>query len=395
MKSEPVLNPEMAFLIACANPNFAEDHKMMLTGLLTDTLDWDAVIRNAQYHKVIPLLHRTLTTHFKKDVPAHVLARIAALFKSNSLHSLIVSASLINVIKLLQKHAIEVLPVKGPILAEKLYGSIAMRTYVDVDILVHQRDIEKVLTILMENEYTLHPEGIRRSTFLKFLKHYHHGRLIDKNGVLIELHWELSGFYVPEPMTLESLRPFLVKATFNQCPTLDLTDEMNFVFLCLHGNKHCFTILDYVCTIAGLVQTIPGLDWERIIDLGKKHRMIKRILVSFALMNKLFGIAVPAPIKCLQAIDSAPARLADTLIANEFSNAADAAKIHPIKKLMQYQALALESKGAAILFILRSLIIPEHDVWHKPNLPDALFPLYFFYKPYRAVTMPIRNLFRP
>jgi len=386
-----VLNPEMAFLIACANPHFAEDHKMMLTGLLSDTLDWDAVIRNAQYHKVIPLLHRTLTTHFKKDVPAHVLARIAALFKSNSLHSLVVSASLINVIKLLQKHAIEVLPVKGPILAEKLYGSIAMRTYSDVDILVHQRDIEKVLTILMENEYTLHPEGIRRSTFLKFLKHYHHGRLIDNNGVLIELHWELSGFYVPAPMTLESLQTFLIKSTFNNCPILDLTDEINYIFFSLHSNKHCFTKLDYVCTIAGQIKNAPHLDWEMIFVLGKKFRMHKRILVANALVNNIFGPAIQIPQKYLPANNSFPARFADTIVANEFTDTSKAAKIHPLKMLIKYQALVMDRKSDALLFILRSLVIPDHDVWHTPNLSDALFPLYFLYKPYRAITMPFRK----
>lgn len=388
------MQPEMALLVACARSQLTEEHKSIIRSLLDVELDWDSVIHNAIYHKVIPLLHRSLSTSFHDKVPASALKRITTQLKETSLYTFIISASLLNVLSLLHENEIPVLPVKGAMLAEKLYGSATMRSYSDVDILVHQENLGKALNVLQENKYTLLPEGIPQSTFLKFLQYYHHGRLLDRNGILIELHWELSGFYAPEPITLEKLEPFLTETIFNNCPTLALSNEMLFVFLCLHGNKHFWAKLDYICSIAELMNVIPDLDWDVIMELGKKYKMSKRILISLSLAKKLFAPAIPEKMETMLTINPAVARLADKIIGNELSRDSEASKVHPLLRTILYQPAAMDSKLDAIRFVLRSLIIPEHDECYSSRLPDSLFPLYFLYKPYRALTMPIRKIWQ-
>ncbi|MFH2124848.1 MAG: nucleotidyltransferase family protein [Pseudomonadota bacterium] len=384
----------MALLVACARSRLSEEHKAVIRSLLDVELDWDSVINNAIYHKVIPLLHRSLNSSFPDKVPAAALSRITTHLKESSVYTFIISASLLNVISLLQENEIPVLPVKGAMLAEKLYGSATMRSYSDVDILVHQTNLEKALNVLQENQYTLLPEGIPQTTFLKFLKYYHHGRLLDRNGILIELHWELSGFYAPEPITLEKLEPFLAKTAFNNCPTLALTNEMLFVFLCLHGNKHYWAKLDYVCSIAELLSAAPDLDWDVIMELGKKYRMTKRILISLSLASMLFASVIPEKMESLFSNNHAITGIAEDIIKNELSRNSEESKVHPLIRTMLYQPAAMDSKIDASRFILRSLIIPEHDTCYSPHIPDALFPLFFLYKPYRALTMPIRKIWQ-
>lgn len=388
------MQPEMALLVACARSQLTEEHKSVIRSLLDKELDWDSVIHNAIYHKVIPLLHRSLSTSFHDKIPAGVLSRITTHFKQSSLYTFIISASLLNVIRLLQENGIPVLPVKGAMLAEKLYGSATMRSYTDVDILVHQANIAKALNVLQENKYTLLPEGIPQSTFLKFLHYYHHGRLLDRNGILIELHWELSGFYAPEPITLGKLEQFVTPTVFNNCPTLALSNEMLFVFLCLHGNKHYWAKLDYICSIAELMNGVPDLDWDVIMGLGKKYKMSKRILISLSLAKKLFAPAIAEKMDTMLASNPAVSRLTDTIIDNELSRNSEVSKVHPLLRTILYQPAAMDSKLDAIRFVLRSLIIPEHDECYSSRLPDSLFPLYFLYKPYRALTMPIRKIWQ-
>ncbi|MDH5523376.1 MAG: nucleotidyltransferase family protein [Desulfobulbaceae bacterium] len=392
---QQVMPPEIALLAACAHTHLTNAHKQEISRLLVAGLDWDTVISNAIYHKVIPLLHRTLTHHFKDETPEKVAAKINVHLKRSVLQTFAISAALIKVTRLLTENNIDVLPVKGALLSQKLYNSPTMRTYTDVDILVRQEDLIGALNLLQENGYKLLPEGIAQSTYLKFLKYYHHGRLLDKNGILIELHWELSGFYAPTPMTLNSIVPFLTKTEFNNYPTLDLTDEMLFIFLCLHGNKHNWAKLDYISSLAELIRITPNLDWPVILDLGKKLKMQKRILLALLLADKLFSTAIPEQIEDMRARHPGVDRLADTLIANEISRNTEDSTMHPIKKIIMYQPLIMDGKLDAARFIIRSLVVPEHEIWHTTRLPDALFPLYFLDKPYRALTMPIRKMLQP
>lgn len=386
------MSPEMALLVACARAQLTEEDKSVIRSLLDKELDWDCVIHNAIYHKVIPLLHRSLSTSFHEKVPAGAMNRITTHLKESSLYTFIISASLLNVISLLHENGIPVLPVKGAILAEKLYGSATMRSYGDIDILVHRENIKKTLNVLQENKYTLLPEGIPQSTFLKFLQYCHHGCLLDRNGILIELHWELSGFYAPEPITLGKLEPFLTKTVFNNCPTLALTDEMLFIFLCLHGNKHFWAKLDYICSIAELINVVPDLDWDVILELGKKYKMSKRILISLSLAKRLFAPAIPEKMNTMLTSKPAVTRLADKIIGSELSRNSEVSKVHPLLRIILYQPAAMDSKIDAIRFVIRTLFIPEFEKCYSSRLPDSLFPLYFLYRPYWALTMPIRKL---
>ena len=385
------LDPEMALLIACSRSKLATEHKAFISEILAGGVDWRVVFEKSLYHKVVPLLHKTLTTYFEDEVPKSALTALSNLFRQSSLNSLRISGSLIKVVSLLHENDIEVLPVKGGILAEKLYGSATMRSYGDVDILVHPDDVRRSLNVFVENDYKLLPEGISQTTYLKFLKHYHHGRLFDPNGVYVELHWELSGFYTSKPMTLNSLDGLLTESTFNGLPILNLSDEMLFLFLCLHGSKHCWSKLEYLCSIAHLLDKNEDLDWQQIIELGKKYRMHKRIMLTLVLLKKIFPITLTETVESL--IENRPpiSKLADRIIDNELKSDQTAPTIHPMKKFLLYQPTMMDSKIDAISFILRSYIVPEHEVWSTTPLPESFFSLYYFYKPFRALTKPLRK----
>jgi hypothetical protein len=386
-----LMQPELALIVACAHTQISERDKQIIHELLSKKLDWAVIINNAFHHKVISLLYNTLSTQFQEYIPKWALDKIKEYHKDASLYTFILSASLTKVIQLLTENNIEVLPIKGAILSKKLYGSASMRLYTDVDILVHQHDIQKTLNLLVETQYTMLPEGISQSTFLKFMKYYHHGRLVDNNGVLIELHGELSGFYAPEPITLKDLKPFLIRNKFNDQTTLDLTDEMLFIFLCLHGSKHCWAKLDYICSISELLRIAPDLNWTIINDLAKKYKMINRVMISILLAKKLFASLVPEVMEDYLSRKASLNTLANKIIANEWSHGIENSRTHPIMKIILYQPALMDKKLDAIRFILRALIVPEHEVWHASHLPDSLFCLYFFYKPYRALTMPFRK----
>lgn len=390
-----IIKPEIALLAACARSQQTDFNIKIIGKLLSENIDWERIINMAIYHKVMPLLHKTLITHFKHEVPGRVLEKISDYFAKNSLFTMALSAALVNVLRILNQNGIDVLPVKGALLAERLYGSFAMRTYGDLDILVRQEDFEKSLDVLQKNNYTLVPEGISRSTFLKFSKFKYHGQLLDQTGACIELHWELTGFYVSEPITLESLKPFLIKSSVFDYQVLDLSNEMLFLFLCMHGNRHQLNQIDFICSIAELIEKSPNLDWKLILELGLKYKMIRRILLVMVLVNKLFNKSVPFEIEQLIKEQDDIMKVASNVM--EFKDSYITEK-KILRGFFKYQLAIMDNKREAIRFIGHSLVVPHQNDWMKIKLANIFFGFYFLYKPWSIITIPIvrriKNIFR-
>jgi hypothetical protein len=342
----------------------------------------------------VPLLNRVLINNFKSEVPDSVLEKLNSLQKNISFHNLALSASLINVISLFNKSEIDVLPIKGPILAERLYGSCSMRTYGDIDILVRKRDIGKALDILLQNNFVLLPEGIPRSTYDRFMKHAYHGRLLDANGITIELHWELTGFYVSGGITFESIEPYLLRTRFCGCPSLDLMDEMLLLYLCIHGIKHHYEKLDYICSIVGLLSIAPDMNWSLVFELGRKFKITRGIRLSLTLADRLFSL--PASVQREQFVANGPdlSTFADKMIEWNMSIYSERDITNPFQKNSVYQSAVFDSKMEQTKFLLKSKFVPHQDEWDKMKLPNAMFYLYFLNKIYQVGSLSISNRLR-
>ena len=59
--------------------------------------------------------------------------------KANAHRALWLTLELLNIHRHLQARGLEVLPYKGPVLAEALYGNVALRQFSDLDLLVRSR----------------------------------------------------------------------------------------------------------------------------------------------------------------------------------------------------------------------------------------------------------------
>ena len=128
--------PEAELLIAC------------LQGALSAAprcTDWRVLEALAETHGVLPLVHRALTAT-GADTPDDHFQRAVS---NSQLSTETLAVELEQLLASFAQHGIDVIPLKGPVLAETLYGNIAMRPCEDLDLLVRVRDFgraEKVLT---------------------------------------------------------------------------------------------------------------------------------------------------------------------------------------------------------------------------------------------------------
>ena len=386
------LKPEIEFLLACIRPQpWAEKERAHIDSLLKNEINWEDLIESALYHKCISLLYKSIVDNLKTDIPKDVLAKIGAIQKSIAIRGLDQSGSLAYTVTLLNETGVDVLPIKGPVLAQRLYGSYTMRSYGDIDILVRKQDIKKSLDILLENNYVLLPEGIPRHIYDQFLKHAYHGRIRDPYGNMIELHWELTGFYVSKGIMYNDIEPYLIETEFCGRPSLDLSDEMLVIYLCIHGIKHNYQKLDYICSIARLLQKAPSIDWQMVFDIGKRFKINRGLLFSLALVDNLFALP-PSKIRDeLSAHGPDFSDLAGELIRWNLTPESEKDTSHPLQKNALYYSTVFDSKMTYISFFLHSKIVPHTDEWESVKFPKTLFYFYFLKKMYRVFSLFISN----
>ena len=181
--------PNLQFLINCVNcePTASTIEEICEHAASLDMQTLSEILSLARMHCVLPLVYQALQRHATDIIPKACLAE----FKQQNRHvvaqNLYMSAELLRIATLLQEKGINVLSFKGPVLSSLAYGDIALRQYVDLDILIKKQDIASAIAFLTEDGYrsdiTL-PKGVN-SAFYDCVNVIGYGKKIH-----IDVHWD-------------------------------------------------------------------------------------------------------------------------------------------------------------------------------------------------------------
>ena len=205
-------------------------------------------------HGVLPLIYQTLKNYPESLVPASVSKRLQSEFAAHALRSMQMQKGLRRVVDLLTAEKIAVIPCKGPILAEEVYGDIALRSFADLDLLVPPEQALSAVRILLEHGYWTDfdlPQA-RWASLQKVENHlplYH-----PVNNWCVEIHWALF-----HPMYVQ---PFDLSASWAELEggkegRLDLEETL--LMLCSHGTKHFWSQLKWLVDIDRLIRSRDSL----------------------------------------------------------------------------------------------------------------------------------------
>jgi hypothetical protein len=285
---------ERDLLLACAHttPDQAVRHRIRT--LLQHKLDWDYVLGKAHEHAIMPLVCRSLSA-FPDAVPNETLHQLQADFAEHARRNLFETRELLKLLRAMDQHGVRAVPYKGPVLAASAYGDVALRTFVDLDILVHERDILQAKELLLARGFqTLKTELTREQEEARL-------RTRDQKDIVflhpdlsirVELHWRVASLFHfavdndllwsrLETMTLGGAKVSVIKA------------EDMLLVLCVHGAKHSFKRLQWICDIAELIRANPNLDWHQVMDQASKSRSVRMLYLGLLLATSLLGAKIP------------------------------------------------------------------------------------------------------
>ncbi len=323
----------------------------------------------AQHHGVLPLVYRRLSAALDASRSAGLEA-LRQEDKLNAHRTMWLTLELVNVYNHLAVRGLEVLPYKGPVLAESLYGNVALRQFSDLDLLVRAKEVQPIRLALAELGYKPGFQLTRAAerAYLKSGYEYTFDGIHGKN--LIEIKWQiLSRFYAIGFEVSDFFeRAVAVEVGGRQMRTLCEQDLM--LVLCVHAAKHAWERLSWLCDIAQLARS-KALDWGALRVEAERLGIARIVSISFLLAHKLLLETPPPQLKVNSdtAAEALAQRIQRQVVADtEF----DPESADYFKLMMSLR----ERSRDRFSFLWRLLSTPGAGEWSAVRLPAPLFPLY-------------------
>lgn len=296
------LPAELQLLIVCARTVLDVPTAAQLGALVVGGPNWEQVLALARHHGVMPLLHRHLNG--SDAVSAAVQEELARYARANALHNLSLAHALIDLTGALAQAGVEAVPYKGPVLAACTYGDLSLRASKDLDVIVRPADVRRADDVLASLGY------------IKTGRGPYHDLFVGATGVEVELHRDvLRRNEFPTLLDLGAMwgRRTTVSLLGRQVDAFGPEDTL--LLLCLHGSKHLWSGLVWVCDVAEYLRAHPALDWARFIETAAQSRLLTAALLGPWLAHGVLDAPLSDDMQARVAADSLASRLGRTLVA--------------------------------------------------------------------------------
>src|SRR5271154_3921469 len=147
--------PEWSLLLAACSAIPPKAKTDRIRELLRGPVEWKSLFELADQHGTQPLLYAALSD-IADEVPPEPMHSLQQSCQSNTVKALLVSRELIRIVERLTELGIDVMPYKGPALAEVVYADIALRKSGDIDLLIRPPDVTRVRDAVGQLGYRPH-----------------------------------------------------------------------------------------------------------------------------------------------------------------------------------------------------------------------------------------------
>jgi hypothetical protein len=342
--------------------------------------DWDSLLKLANEHRVLPMLFSRLA-EMGPAVPPAVRDHLRAEYQRNMFHCTASAAELIGVLQAFERQAIPAMPFKGVVLSASIYGDFAQRQAGDLDVLIHPRHLPQATAILLERGYQLKtPVRADGAPIDPKDYEYHFERPAD--GMVLELRWRLSERGFTRTLDMDWVWPRRRVAILAGAEVPNLDPEIALLVLCMHGSKHAWARLNWICDVAQLLAAAPELDWKKATLEARRLGLWRTLAVGVLLAHRVAGAAVPQPVLRSFESDAAACRWVQFVQDNLFDPSARASH----GRIPYYvQLLGLPGCAKWSLFVLMDYLQPNERDRAVLHLPHPLDALYYLVRPGRLL----------
>lgn len=243
-------------------------------------------------HRIhLPLSH----LHAHSPEEQHAIDKLKVAQQENSARALYLLQSLISLLRLFGEKKVWALPLKGPVLAQELYGDPGMRSSIDLDFLIRGDDFQRALGILKDQGFKLiNPQ--RCSSTRQWQRYFAYKKDVrlrrDSDALLVEMHLDL---YYPD-LYARTKAPLLWEHTLERpfhgqvIQVMDSHQEL--LYLAIHGASHQYFRLFWLRDFAVALKQWQ-LDHQSVLELAERIGTVRLLLLSLKLSQDFYGTGIP------------------------------------------------------------------------------------------------------
>ncbi|MGL6341044.1 MAG: nucleotidyltransferase domain-containing protein, partial [Waterburya sp.] len=281
-------NPEIELILCCSRTKLDDYSTNNIKVLLEEKLDWHYLLNIAAKQGVLPLVYYNLNRTFSQQVPVEILAQLHQYFQANIKRNLLITAELIKILKALEAKQIEAITFKGPSLAIKAYGQLALRQFCDLDIFIEEQNSLEVVNLLVSLGYQL-PDPIAQLASRPYLAYQEfleseetqkkYNLAHTQKNIAIDLQWSLTERRINRffPVNFQHINSNSSSISLAAVKIKQFSAEDMLLYLCFHGSKHCWSELKWICDVAEFIRANPEINWQ-LVTLRAREWKIERML---------------------------------------------------------------------------------------------------------------------
>ena len=372
---------ENELLLCCARTEASPELVARIGELAGSDVDWNYLLLLARRHAIIPLLYRQLERHASELVPSAYLAKLKVQYQENAARNIVLTDELCRLIALFSEAGIEAIPYKGPALALFAYGNLALRRFVDLDVIVRKQDVPRAREILVREGYAFRKPLTPAQQDLLLRTQHNLQFARDNCRLLLELHWEVAPHLFASSVQENELWQNLTTMTINGHELKTLSADDLLFSLCVHGSRHLWERLGWICDVAELIAR-HDFDWSALRKRAEQADSERMFLLGLYLAQELLQAALPAEVQQCCASD---ARL-DSLAANVIEHLFNGPLHIPAtsSEIFKYNLGVRKSLPARARYLVHMLRPTDSDVG-KHSLPARFTFAYYLMRPFRLL----------
>ena len=384
MKAKTQASPcvEKGLLACCARTRLAPDDAQKIREIVSQPLDWDYLLAEAEANSITPLVERHLTAIAASAIPAAASEQLKNTCRANTVRCLYLTADLLQILKLFREHEIPALPYKGPVLAAQAYGDVALREFDDLDIILRQRDIPRAHEIILSLGYKPKFDWILSPELASSLVPGEYNYRDEPRHAMVELHTEVTLRHFPVRPDLDYFILRRAPVRISDHEVLTFTAEDLLPMLCIHGSKDFWERFSWVADVSELIESHANLDWDEFIRVTESLRAERMVHIGLALAHGLLRAPLPSEILQRVQADRIACEIAGEMQQMLLSRPAQALDT---AGRLRYRRRMLAGFFAGWRYVGRLAVVPAEEDWAMMRLPRALAPLYILLRPFRLL----------
>lgn len=285
-------NKEVELLLSSCMPEVTTETKERIRTLGKSGVHWEEWVAMAKYHNVLPIVDRNITAA-GVDVPAPVQEELRRSVQQYTRNNLFLMQQLLHIVKLFEDHNIPILSLKGPILGLTAYRHVTLRMSSDLDILVPEKELSKAKEVLCLHGYQesekLSPMEEKAIRYGNCECSFYH----QDTHIGIDLHWGIAPRYFAVDFDVDRIFADCKQLSIGTQKVATLSSEDLLLFLCIHGSKHLWIRLKWVCDVAFLLHTHKEMNWELVVAKAKELGCERMLHLGLFFASEHLGVQIP------------------------------------------------------------------------------------------------------